>query len=183
MPRYANTRPPRGQRRERMWGITSTNGTVAAATHAGMLTIDMMTELRTDVGYTMPAVTASALRFNIDYRPTVWKLGDDVTVAMGVIWATEKAIVAGGVALPDPSADQADWLFHDIRTLICPGTGFDTSTDSDVAPRDGRLVISNDSMRKQRENQSTLVMLFRVILLQATSLQVFVGGRTLFILP
>ena len=88
-----------------MWGLTSTNGTVAAATHAAMLTVDLMTELRTDVGYTMPAVTASALRYNINYRPTVWTLGDDVTVAMGVIWATEKAIVAGGASLPDPSAD------------------------------------------------------------------------------
>ena len=126
--------PGRSPRRDRQWGITNTNGTVAAATHAGQLTVDLMAGIRAASGYNLPGVTASALRFNINYRPTVWTLGDDVTVACGVIWATDRAITAGGVALPNPGVDDADWLFHDIRSLICPGNGFD-ATDSDVAPR------------------------------------------------
>ena len=173
---------PRGKRRDRQWGITSANGSIVASGHAGQLAIDLMTNLRVATGYQMPGVTASALRFNVDYRGTTWKAGDDITMAMGVIWATDRAISSGGVALPNPATDDADWMFHDIRTLSSPGNGFDVA-DSDIQPGNSQLVISNDSMRKQRENDSTLVMIFESILLQAVSVQMFVGGRALFILP
>ena len=143
-----------------------------------MLTIPLMGELETDLGMELNNVTASAIRLNVTYRLTTAQSTDDTTVAMGILWATDRAIAAGGVALPDPSADHADWMFHDVRTLVG-----ESGTDQDSMPRNGFLEIRNNSMRKQRENASSLVALFRVTLLQATSLQIFVGGRTLFLLP
>ena len=143
-----------------------------------MLTIPLMGELEADLGMELNNVTASAIRLNVTYRLTAAQSTDDTTVAMGIIWATDRAIAAGGVALPDPSADHADWMFHDIRTLVG-----ESGIDQDSMPRNGFLEIRNNSMRKQRENGSSLVALFRVTLLQATSVQIFVGGRTLFLLP
>ena len=182
MPLIRTRSPIRSLRRERQWGITSVNTSIVSAGHAGQKNIDLMAGIRSASAYQMPGVTASALRFNVNYRPTSWAAGDDVTVACGVIWATDRAIAAGGVSLPNPDADDADWMFHDLRTMSAPGNGFDTA-DSDIPPHNSQLLIRNDSMRKQRENDSTLVMIFESVLLQSTSLQIFVGGRALFLLP
>jgi len=70
-------------------------------------------------------------------------------------------------------------MFHDIRTL---------SSSRDVVDIDEQvpgsmLVIRNDSMRKQHENASSLLIIFRASLLQSVAIQVFIGGRVLFLLP
>ena len=136
----------RTPRRARQWAIAPVaGGTIVAATHAGMLTVPLMSELETDLGMELNNVTASAIRLNVTYRLATAMSTDDTTVAMGILWATNRAIAAGGVALPDPSQDHADWMFHDIRTLVG-----ESGTDQDSHPRNGFLEIRNNSMRKQR---------------------------------
>ncbi len=168
----------RAPRKERMWGIVDANGSLIAATAAAMIFVDAMTLLRADVGYDLPGVTASAIRLNIGYRKTTAAIGDDDTVAMGIGWVSDTAIAAGGAALPDPSTDHFDWMAHDIRTVTAS-----TGSDADQMNTEGFYTVKNDSMRKQRENHSTLGLVFRCTLLQSVSIQVFVGGRVLFLLP
>ena len=169
----------RTPRKERMWGITNQNFTIAAATAATMVAIDLLAALKTDVGYDLPGVTASAIRLNVLYRMTTAQGTDEDTVALGIGWISDTAFASGGAALPDPSTDHFDWMFHDIRTLKGEG-----AADLDQSPAvAGFLQIRNDSMRKQRENHSTLALIVRATQLQSASVQVFVGGRVLFLLP
>ena len=155
------------------------NGTVAAATHAGILAMDLGGELEGDLAANLHNVTASALRINVTYRNVSATTGDDTTVSCGIAWVSNDAFGIGGTSLPDPSTDSYDWMFWDTRTL---GVSRDV-TDVDEMVANGFMQINNNSMRKQRENHSTLAILFRCTLLQQTTLQVFVGGRTLFIFP
>ncbi len=161
-----------------MWGITSANVTLAANTQAAMVAVDLMQRLESDLELKLYELTASAIRLNITYRSTTGMLGDDDTIAMGIAWISDTAFAAGGAALPDPSTDHFDWMFHDIRTITS-----ELAADGDSVPRQGFFTVVNDSMRKQRENHSQLVAVFRAPLLQSTSIQVFVGGRVLFLLP
>ena len=162
-----------------MWGLINTNGSLVAATHAGLLTFDLGGLLENDLASNLHDTTASAIRFNVNYRLTGSSAGDDITIACGIGWVSNAASAVGGTSIPDPSADHYDWMFHDIRTLTStPGL-----TDQDEQVLGSHMVVKNDSMRKQRENGSSLLFVFRAVLLQATSCQVFIGGRTLFLNP
>jgi len=167
-----------GVRRARQWGIINANGSLIAATHAAQIAFELNAELDSDLASNMHNVTASAMNINVTYRQTAGMRGDDDTIWCGVAWVSQRAFDAGGVALPDPSTDHYDWMFNDGRTLVN-----ELAADGDVMARNGFLEVRNNSMRKQRENSSVLVMIFRSILLQSTSVQVFVSGRTLFLFP
>ncbi len=172
-------RPIRAPRKERMWGITDVNFTLSASTAAAMIAVDLMALLRTDLGHTLAGVTASAIRLNVLYRQSVSMDTDEDTIWMGIGWVSDTAIATGGAALPDPSIDHFDWMAHDGRTLKAIGS-------ADVEQSHigwGAFSVHNDSMRKQRENHSTLVAVFRSTLLQSGAFQVFVQGRVLFLLP
>ncbi len=162
-----------------MWGIISSNGSIVAATHAGQLIVPLQGKLETDLGASLNQATASAIRVNVNYRLTASTTGDDCTVACGVMWATDAAVAVGGTSIPDPHEDHADWMFHDIRTL----SSSRDVTDVDEQVLGSFMQIRNDSMRKQRENNSQLIMVFRCSILQPTSLQVFIGGRVLYLNP
>jgi len=169
----------RAPRRARQWAITFSNVAIVAATQAAAVAIPLLSALETDLGFEMHNVTISALKFNINYRLTNSTTGDDCSILCAVAWVSDSAFAAGGVALPDPSVDHYDWMFWDHRTL---------SSSRDVVDIDeqviaSHLVIDNKSMRKQRENNSTLMMIFRSTLMQPSSVQCFVGGRALVLLP
>ena len=168
----------RTPRRARQWAITNSNGTIVAATQAGMLAINLLALFETDIGAELMNVTISALNYNINYRLTSSTAGDDLTIACGVIIVSEDAFGEGGAALPRPSADHSDWMFNDIRTLTST-----QGTDIDEQVPGSFLEIRNKSMRKMRENHSVLAMIFSATLLQPTSVQIFIGGRCLVLLP
>jgi len=168
----------RTPRKNRLWGITTANGTLAAATQAGAIAFDLQALLQTDLDINMYELTASAIRLNVSYRQTSAMLGDDDTIACGIAWVGENALAVGGTSIPDPSTDHYDWMYHDIRTVTSV-----LASDGDSVAVNGAFTVKNDSMRKQRENHTNLVFIFRAILLQSASVQVFVGGRTLFLLP
>ncbi len=170
----------RGRRRSRQWAQTFQNFTIAAATHAGAVAIDLLAELNADLGVnTQPNITISALNINVSYRVTAASTGHDNTITTGIILMGTDAFTAGGVSLPDPAEDHADWIFWDARTLVASR---DISS-VDEMPSNGFLEIRNRSMRKMRENRQTLVLISRASLLQSTSIQVFVSGRSLVINP
>jgi len=150
-----------------------------AATQVAMIQFNLGQNLETDIDSNLHDATASAIRLNINYRLTDSITGEDATICAGIAWISENAAGVGGTSLPDPSSDHHDWMWHDIRTL---------SASRDVAGIDeqvpgSHITIVNNSMRKQRENNSRLSLIFRATLLQPTSVQVFVGGRVLFLNP
>ncbi len=161
-----------------MWGITNVNASIVTAGPTGMKFIDLMQLLRADLETNLFELTASAIRLNILYRDAAAQSTDTSTVAMGIGWVSDTAIAASGAALPDPATDHFDWMAHDIRMYQAVG-----GTDSEQVNEPGFFTVKNDSMRKQRENHSTLGIVFNAHLIQGQSIQVFVGGRVLFLLP
>ena len=168
----------RTPRRPRQWGITSQNFSLAGTAEANRVAIDLGAELEADIASNLHNVTASAIRLNVSYRQTGAQRGDDDTVGLGIAWINQGAFDTGAGALPNPLTHAYDWMFHDIRTM-----SNSLASDGDEIPANGFWVIKNDSMRKQRENHSVLAMVCQAGLLQSTSIQVFVGGRVLFLLP
>ena len=169
---------PTGVRKERQWGIHSSNQTLSTAGHAGMLSFDLSANIETSIGANLHNVTVSALKYRIRVRcvaaPTVFAT---FQVAFGIMWATNDAIAQGGLSLPQPSIDDGDWIWHNIRSWQA-----DVATAlAPLHPRDD-MVIDNKSMRKQRENNSTLILIADGITIPS-SMQIIVGGRALFLLP
>ncbi len=169
----------RAPRRARTWAQSSQNGSIAAATHAGAIAFNLLTAYEADIGAELHNVTVSAINFNVNYRLTSSTTGDDFTVFCGIILMGEDAFTVGGTSLPDPASDHADWMFWDNRTL----SSSRDVTDIDEQVQGSLLRINNRSMRKMRENHQVLAMIFRATVLQPTTVQVFIGGRTLILLP
>ena len=169
----------RTPRRSRQWAQTIINFSLVAATHAGEKAIDLLTELETDLAMNFSNITISALNFNVDYRLVNSSTGDDTTVTCAVALVGADALAAGAASLPDIAEDHGDYMFWETRTL----TSSRDVTDKDEAVANSHLEIRNRSMRKMRENHQKLVMLFRSVTLGADSMQIFVGGRALILLP
>ncbi len=169
----------RTQRRARQWAQARANGTIVAATHAGQISINLLTDYEVDIGAELHNITVSALNYNISYRLTSSTTGDDTTVSMGIILVGQDALDIGGTSLPNVSSDHADWMFWDTRTLVSSRD----VTDVDEMVQGGFLEVRNRSMRKMRENHQALVAIFGSSLLQPTQLQIFLAGRALILLP
>ena len=159
--------------------MTNQNGTIAAASQAGMLAVNLLSTYEADIGSELHNVTIGALNYNINYRLTSATTGDDMTISCGVIIVSEDAFGEGGAALPRPNLDHSDWMFNDTRTMSASRD----VTDIDEQAFNSQLEIRNRSMRKMRENHSVLAMIFIATLLQPTTCQVFIGGRCLVLLP
>ena len=169
----------RAPRRARQWAQVQASGTIVAATQAGMLVVDLLAGLEADLAMNFSNITAGAMNINVNYRSTGSTTGDDTTVTAAVAWINSESFGLGGTSVPDPFTDHFDWMFYDTRTL----TASRDVTDIDEQVFNSQLEIRNRSMRKQRENHSNLVIIFRASLLQQTQLQIFIGGRTLVLLP
>ena len=164
-------------RRPRQWGITHANGAIVAATHAGMSVLDLGAGLEASLGYKLNNVTVSAIRFDLHYSfQATAVIGDRVVAPWGIAIVGADARVAGGVSLPDPSADDADWIAHGSMNVVADAAAVISR------PRNGHITISNNSMRKMRENNSSLVLLHRATLLD-DPISIFFSGRVLFLLP
>jgi len=168
-----------GVRKERQWGITHANGTIVLATKAGMLIAELTSGLETTLGVEAHNWTVAALKFRLDVHGlATGTANDQVVLSAGIAWVGNDAFAAGAGSLPDPSDDNADWIWHSGIALSFPTTG---AGGSPAIPPGG-FVIDNKSMRKQRENNSTLVLHVRATTL-ARTVTVFISGRALFLLP
>ncbi len=167
---------PRAPRRNRQWGITHANGAIVTATDAGSLIVDLGAALKTFLGGNLANVTVSAIRLKIslNFQATA-VVGDRAVAGWGIIVASQQAFDAGAASLPDPVADDADWMAHG---------SFNVTSDVAAAisrPRDGEFEIRNDSMRKMREANKALVLKFRPSLID-DPISIFISGRVLFLL-
>jgi len=172
-------RLPRAARKERQWGIVQSTQTLTAATQAAGLIFNLVSGLETALSVNAHNWTASALRMRINMT----RIGTSPTSAnvgfhYGVSWFNNDAIAAGPVSLPDPVVDNADWMAYGARVLSSE-TAVIGSEYSAAAPE----VVHNNSMRKQRENNSSLVLVLRSFLLDSASVTVRVHGRVLYLLP
>ncbi len=167
----------RAPRRARQWALqTGQNGTVAAASHAGAIAIDLFTSIEAELGMTLNNVTLSAIRLAVGCQFfDASTVGDRVMLHWGVTWVTQDAFDAGAVSMPEPNADNADWMAHGAVLLVSEATGIHM-------PRGGQFLVTSDSMRKQRENNSLPVIIFQASLSEH-SIQIFLGGRVLYLLP
>ena len=168
----------RAPRRNRQWAMTTQNGTVAAATHAGQLVFNLLGQLESDLGSELHNVTISALNYDIAVRTTGSTAGDTDVLMAAIMLVGEDAFAAGGVALPDLTADHADYMWW--QGLAVQATRA-ASADQEITS-DG-FVIRNRSMRKMRENHQTLALIVAAQTLVSDSLQIFVAGRALVLLP
>jgi len=167
----------RSARRARQWAIVRFTTSVIGTTEAQKSVVDLQALLETDLGFNLNNVTASAIRLRLNFHfASGSTVGDSVQFAYGIIWASDDAIAAGAASIPNPANDSSDWMAH--------GGGFIVSeSTAQHVPRggDGHMMI-NDSMRKQRENSTTLVLVTSAQTVQST-LQIHGVGRVLFILP
>ena len=169
--------PIRAPRRPRQWALAPTGiGSVIGTTEATKLFFDLQAALETDLAYNLNNVTASAIRLDISIIfQTGGTVGQLSVLHFGIGWFQDDAIAAGVASLPNPSNDSFDWMAHRKRAVVCETTGANL-------PRGGTFQIYNDSMRKQRENHSTLGMVVSATTL-LQEVDISVGGRTLFLLP
>ncbi len=169
-----------GVRKERQWGITVGNGSIVAATQVASLLINLTSGLEATLGVSAHNWTVAAMKFDMAWRALAAGTAfDDLVVTAGITWADDDVIAAGTASLPDPSEDNADWIWH--SSLHCQWistSAFSTAGGPHVA----KWMIDNQSMRKQRENNSSLVFIARATVLDRT-VQGFLGGRALFLLP
>jgi len=173
----ALARIPRSARRARQWAITSATGSLIAVTDAAMIVFDLQSGLETDLGFNLNNVTASAIRLRISYNfQATAVVGDQVIGDWGIGWFQDDAIAAGAASLPRPENDSFDWMAHGHFHVVADVPAVKSR------PRDGQEMILNDSMRKQRENHSTLAMIVSAQVLE-DPLTVNLGGRVLFLLP
>ena len=166
----------RSPRRNRQWGIVSSNGAIVAATQAGNFILNMSAGVEASLGNTIAGMTISAIRLQLhmNFQATA-VVGDRVACQWGIILASIDAVGQGASALPDPTEDDADWMAHGSFMVV-----------ADVAavisrPRDGVVTIDNNSMRKVRENNMRLELIVRATTLE-DPISIFVSGRILYLL-
>ncbi len=167
----------RSVRRARQWAIVRFTTSVIGTTEAQKSVVDLQAALETDLGFNLNNVTASAIRLRLNYHFAAGStVGDSVQFAWGIIWASDDAIAAGAASIQNPANDSADWMAH--------GGGFIVSeSTAQHVPRGGENhIVINDSMRKQRENNSSLIIVHSAQTVQST-LQIHCVGRVLFLLP
>ena len=168
----------RGSRKERQWGITIANGSIIGVTQATSLAFNLTDGLETTLGSEAHNWTVAALKYNLDFVGlAAGAVNDDFTVAAGVTWVNNDALAAGPVSLPSPSDDNADWMWYSAGHFT-----FENAVAKEAPMNRSGFVIDNQSMRKQRENNSSLVLIVRGVLTDRT-VQVFLSGRALFLLP
>ena len=166
----------RTARRARQWAITQNSTTLAGAAHSDNAVIQLQSGLETELAFNLHNVTASAIRMTLDFHYLVGStIGVLNRVVFGIIWASDDSIAAGAASVPSPADDNADWMAFGGGSFI---------SESVVAhsPRDSRFVISNDSMRKQYENNSSLVLVVSSPSF-VDGIGLHIVGRILFILP
>ncbi len=165
----------RSTRRARQWALMpGTNGFIIGITEATKLLFNLISGLETELDFQMHNVTASALRLSLNFQfAASGTVGDRAMLHYGVTWLTDGA---GAEEAPNPAADNADWMAHGAVLLVNEATTLNM-------PRGGQVKLDSDSMRKQRENNSRLVLVVSATVLTSTTVQVFVGGRSLLILP
>ncbi len=166
----------RAPRRNRQWGITHVNGSIVVATDAGSMIVDLGSALETFLGNRLANVTVSAIRIQIqfDFQATA-VVGDRVAGAWGITVVSNAAFETGAAAISDPTGDDADWMAYGAWSLIADAAAVISR------PRDGTIVIKNDSMRKMREANRALVLKLRPSQID-DPISIFVAGRVLFLL-
>jgi len=101
--------------------------------------------------------------------------GDRAVGAYGITLVSADAFAAGPASLPDPTADDADWIAHGSFAVVSPVAAVVSQNQF------AEIHIDNDSMRKVRENNSVLALIIRATTLD-DPISIFISGRTLFIL-
>jgi len=163
-------------RRPRQWGIHISNQTLTTAGSATKNTFVLSAGVEVSLGQKMANWTISAIRLDLDIQfKSTAVVGDQCRIAWGILVAPNDTIVVGGLSLPSPVTDDADWIAHGGMNVV-----------ADVAavtsrPRFSHFEIRNDSMRKVRENNSGLVLLSEAITIE-DPVQIFVSGRVLYLL-
>ena len=169
---------PSAPRKERQWQVIAASGSLLSATEANKLVIPLSGPAETALGIIANNWTASALRLKMSVeRVASGNASDTARLLWGVIWAGNDAIAAGSASLPNPVNDNADWYAHGCYTWHASGTGARNGDDANT-----QVEVFTDSMRKQRENNSSLIFIISTSF-QDVAVQINLGGRVLFLLP
>ncbi len=171
-------RGPVAARKERQWQVIAGNGALLDATEANKLVFPLSAPAEAALGIIANNWTASALRLIMSVDRVASGNASDVARLMyGVTWAGNDAIAAGSLSLPNPVNDNADWYAHGAYVWHADGTG---ARNQDAA--NTQVQVFSDSMRKQRENNSSLIMIISSSF-QDVAVNINIAGRVLFLLP
>ena len=140
---------------------------------AAKLAFELDLGLETDLDTQIHNATVGAGRINLDFHfATAGTIGERAMLHYGVIIIPVDMAVTN---MPNPMVDHSDWIMHGSQLLV-------NETILINKPRGGRVELHWDSMRKMRENHTKVVCIISASLLEHT-VQVFIGGRVLFLLP
>ncbi len=160
-------------RRARQWSVINVNASLAGA---ATVLVNLTTALEAALSINANNWTASALRLKlVVVRTASGNAADFNRLMWGVGWFNNDAVVAGAASLPDPSADNADWYAHGAYAWHASGTGAQNQDQANT-----QTPVESDSMRKQRENNSSLMLIINSVE-GDTTVQVFIRGSVLFV--
>ena len=163
-------------RRTRQWSVVDQSiSIVTGGAVAGL--INLTTELEVALGFNAHNWTASALRLNMSVdRVATGGASDTARLIWGVGWFNNDAVAAGAASLPNPAIDNADWYAHGSYVWHASGTGARNGDDANT-----QVPVHSDSMRKQRENNSSLMFIARATF-SDVQVQINLAGRVLYLL-
>ena len=153
----------------RTWAVLD-NSTFSVSAVGTPMGVDVLTNIKTNLDLVPHGVTASAIRITLGFD-LVGNENQKVDISYGVAWLSDAAVAAG--AWPDPAEESFDWMAYGSAMLEIP---------EGVAA--GKRIfherlLHSDSMRKQGNARSSLVLIAGLALTTVTSVTVHSSGRVL----
>ena len=171
-----------GARRNKLW-VSSDNAATGTGVLAGAGTWGSVTDIgdllsngETEIGHNFYDITVVRIRGIIHADPPSDNVDYEGYYSVGIGWFPE-----GISTFPSPAEDSYDWLYQSfgyIRQLGKAGTDQTTITQDGI-----HWDVDNKSMRKQREQHSTLRLVAQGNLSSAATFGVSYALRTLVMLP
>ena len=163
----------RAPRKTRSWALVD-NSSFSITGDNAPVAIGLLANFIVNQEHTIREMTVSAIRLNVGVS-TSGTLANTAALMVGVAVIGTDAFTAGGVSLPDPAEEHADWMaYNSVQLGMAPGR---LATEREVT----NLTLHSDSMRKIREGRSTLALIASTQINTFTSLTLFVTGRVLLL--
>ena len=153
----------------RTWAVLD-NSIFSVSAVGAPMGVDILTNIKTNLDLVPHGVTASAIRITLGFD-LVGNENQKVDISYGVAWLSDAAVAAA--AWPDPAEESYDWMAYGSAMLEIPeGQAAGKRTFHE-------RLLHSDSMRKQGNARSSLVLVAGLALTTVTSVTVHSSGRVL----
>ena len=158
---------------KRTWAVVDAS-TVSVGAVGDNSAINLLTNIQTNMDLVPHGVTASAIRLNIGVE-LVGDAQEKAECSWAVGWVSDRAVAIGGTAIPDPAEESYDWMAFGSQFIGRP---------------DGAAVglrsffnfkLESNSMRKQGNGRASLVIVYGLSFMTATTVTFHTAGRVLIL--